>query len=515
MLKFHTPSSPFDLVCYQVGLLWLLSLTTSCVTLSLSLRHSMAARRVLISTASAAFAPASAGIVLRTPNLLDAPPSELRQSLLALGLPRFRYDQIIDGIFRRGITSFEALSQLSVVERASLSNAFSHMGLGVVDAVNLSSDGTRKLLLATAGDGPKVETVLIPGSSVPSSQTLCVSSQAGCSLRCGFCHTGTQAMEKNLSCADIVMQAVAAQSLLRTENTLVGAGAQPSILRNIVFMGQGEPLFNWRAVRSAIEWMIAGLGIPAHRITLSTAGVAPLIPRVATEAPGIRLAVSLHAGDDDTRSRIMDINARWPVRSVLEAVAEFVALRADTVRRGRLNGADAAAADDFVPREITANRRNGVTIPSMEGLDTHNSSSRVRVSFEYVMLAGVNDQPQRAVELAALFKRFLPLAAVHVNLIMFNHWPGAPFAGSPRVGVEEFKNALMSHGVMTTVRASRGVDVLGACGQLRSSSAGKTAAMVRKRPDSISSSSLPQSSGVCNSKPPGGPLLREILNEFA
>ena len=448
------------------------------------------------------------------PRLLDLPIADLPAALKALRppLPRFRATQILDGVFRKGATCVDKLTQLSAVERTALGAAYT-LGVGSVSALARSTDGTQKFLIATADGGPRVETVLIPGTK-PTSLTLCLSSQAGCSLRCAFCHTGTQAMEKNLSVSDIVSQAILVNSALRSSQRNDGDGSSLSMssIRRVVFMGQGEPLFNWRSVRGAIGYLTSplGLGLAAHRLTLSTAGVAPLIPRVADEAPGVRLAVSLHAGDDDTRSRIMDINSRWPVHDVMTACAEFVGRRADAARASRATvpgAATSSSSSDEVDSDDdegavggdggqqSSSQARAAGLPSLHGTDSHNGPSRVRVSFEVVMLDRVNDSVQHAVSLCLLLRKHLPLPACHVNLIVFNSWPGAPFSGSSMERILRFQRECTARGIRTTIRASKGVDVLGACGQLRSSAVDKQ----RQQ------QSLQAGAGV--DKPLGGPPL--------
>ena len=243
-------------------------------------------------------------------------------------------------------------------------------------------------------------------------------------------------------------------------------------------MGQGEPLLNWRSVRTAIRALVSplGLALPPRRITVSTAGVAPLIPSVAAETPGVRLAVSLHAPRDALRSELMGINAQWPIAAVLAASQSFIDLRLAALRGRDANIDD----DDDMEEEEEDDRddegagkgpsadRGAVALPRS---DRHNGARRVRVTFEYVLLDGVNDDAACARELADLLRggiRDAPWHA-HVNLMHFNAFPGAAFSRSSDERAAAFQRALARRGLRATVRRSRGLDILGACGMLRSS----------------------------------------------
>lgn len=236
--------------------------------------------------------------------------------------------------------------------------------------------------------------------------TLCVSSQVGCSLRCKFCHTGTQKFSSNLTAGEILRQYYALPAGIR------------AMVTNVVFMGQGEPLYNWRGVAAAAAVMAEGIGFGHRRITVSTSGITPLIPKVATEL-GVNLAVSLHAPTEPLRSQLMPINKTYPLRALMDA------------------------CDQFIRAASCATRR---------------------VSFEYVMLREVNDHLEHAHELASLV-RHLP---AHVNLIPFNPWPGSSYARSSAEAIDQFLHALERRGIPATVRRPRGQDIMAACGQLRS-----------------------------------------------
>lgn len=247
--------------------------------------------------------------------------------------------------------------------------------------------------------------VLIPEEE---RSTLCISSQVGCSLQCTFCHTGTQKFDSNLSSGDILRQYLVLPDPIR------------STVSNIVFMGQGEPLYNFRNLTKAISIMTdqRGLGFGRGKVTVSTSGIAPLIPKIATEL-GVNLAVSLHAPNDTLRSQIMPINNTYPLPILFSAIREFI---------------------------------------------EHASCATRRVSFEYVMLKGINDQSQHARQLAAL----LTGMPMHVNLIPFNSWPGVKYECTPMKTIEQFRGLLESLGIPTTIRKTRGQDIMAACGQLKS-----------------------------------------------
>ncbi|KAJ1967838.1 hypothetical protein IWQ62_001602 [Dispira parvispora] len=259
----------------------------------------------------------------------------------------------------------------------------------------------------------KVEAVIIPERTW---RTLCVSSQIGCSLACSFCHTGTQKLLRNLTSGEIVGQVMVA-----LQNVGDFSRAIPErTLKNIVFMGQGEPLYNYRNVRRAIRTLThpEGLAYPSHRITVSTSGIAPLIPKLATELQ-VTLAISLHAPTDQLRNQLMPINKTYPIRPLLEACEEF---------------------------------------------SKHAGSKNRRITFEYVMLKGVNDSIDQATQLT----RLLTHLDAHVNLIPFNPWPGSTFECSSTHHIQAFAEKLKNSGIHATVRWSKGSDILAACGQLRS-----------------------------------------------
>jgi 23S rRNA (adenine2503-C2)-methyltransferase len=304
-------------------------------------------------------------------------------------------------VLHGGARATTDVTTLPAASRASLAASFS-LRHGRVASSTSCGDGATKLLVelpridATRGGPLRVESVLIRDGA---RTTLCVSSQAGCSLACSFCRTGTQALGGNLSGADIIEQVLLARESLPADK-----------LTNVVFMGQGEPLLNYRAVIQACHVLThaRGLALPPRRVTVSTSGVAPLMARLARDAPGVRLALSLHAPNDALRTSLMGVNARWPLRVVIDAAARFVADSLASIP-GSAQGRGQAFA----------------------------GARRVRVSFEYVLLNGVNDSDAHARALASLIAAWLPagprasLRHAHVNVLRFNAWEGAPLAPSP------------------------------------------------------------------------------------
>jgi 23S rRNA (adenine2503-C2)-methyltransferase len=336
---------------------------------------------------------------------------ELTAALAEHDLPAFRARQVWHWLYQRGATSFDEMTTLAKPVRAKLADHFT-LDRPTVTRAQKSEDGTQKWLLKMP-DGQEVETVHIPESD---RGALCVSSQVGCTLTCRFCHTGTQPLVRNLSAAEILHQVLHARDAL---------GEWPSNieerqLTNIVLMGMGEPLYNYDEVSKAMRIAMDGDGIAIskRRITLSTSGVVPNIERCGREL-GVNLAISLHATTDELRDRIMPINKKYPLAELLRACREYPA-----------------------------------------------ATNARRITFEYVMLKGVNDTPADA-------KRLIKcLAGIHakVNLIPFNKWPGAEFDCSDDATIEKFAQILMDAGYATPIRTPRGRDILAACGQLKSES---------------------------------------------
>ncbi len=334
---------------------------------------------------------------------------QLAAALAALGEPPFRARQLWQWIYHHGVTDFAAMSNLPKPLRAALAARHDLARLEIVQARE-STDGTRKWLVRLA-DGHEIETVFIPE---PERGTLCVSAQVGCTLSCRFCYTGTQRLVRNLSAAEIVGQVVLARDVL---------GDWPSPredrrLTNIVMMGMGEPLYNFDNVAKALGIVMDGDGIAIsrRRITLSTAGVVPMMHRCGEEL-GVKLAVSLHATTDTLRDRLVPLNRKYPLADLIAACRAYPGAR---------------------------NTR--------------------RITFEYVMLKDVNDGEADA-------KRLLRLVGgipAKVNLIPFNPWPGAPFARSTDAAIARFAEIVNAGGLAAPVRAPRGEDILAACGQLKS-----------------------------------------------
>jgi 23S rRNA (adenine2503-C2)-methyltransferase len=344
-------------------------------------------------------------------SLIGLSREELAAEVAALGQPAFRARQLWHWIYYRGARTFPEMTSLAKGFREGLAERHVLDRPAAVHALK-SFDGTRKWLLAFA-DGQQVEAVHIPEDG---RGTLCVSSQVGCTLTCRFCHTGTQRLVRNLSAAEIVGQVMLARDALEEWPT-PKADRQ---LSNIVLMGMGEPLYNYdnvaRAVRIAMD--NEGLGISRRKITLSTAGVVPMMERCGEEL-GVNLAVSLHAVSDQVRDRIVPLNRKYPLAELLAACRRYPGVN---------------------------NAR--------------------RITFEYVTLDQVNDSPADARELVRLL-RDIP---AKVNLIPFNPWPGAPFACSPKAAIDRFHAILTEAHLAAPIRTPRGQDIMAACGQLKSAS---------------------------------------------
>ena len=328
-----------------------------------------------------------------------------------LGAKPFRANQLWSWVYARGAHSFDEMSNLSRAFREELALHYT-LERPEVAADECSTDGTRKWLVRLA-DGSEVEAVYIPE---PGRGTLCVSSQVGCTLNCRFCHTGTQRLVRNLEASEIVAQVMVARDAL--DEWLAPPGERR--ITNVVMMGMGEPLYNFESVAEALHTVMdpAGLTISRRRVTLSTAGVVPMMERCGAEL-GVNLAVSLHAVTDALRDEIVPLNRKYPIAQLLDACRHYPGAR---------------------------NAR--------------------RITFEYVMLDGINDSPADARELARLL-RGIPSK---VNLIPFNPWPGAPYGCSGEAAIERFARIVNDAGYVATVRSPRGRDILAACGQLRTAS---------------------------------------------
>ena len=334
-------------------------------------------------------------------NLLDLAPDEARQALLSamaqLAQPSYRAEQVLRRLWINPAADFDAMTELPAALRTSLAERFvlPRLSLAVRQS---SSDGTEKFLF-TLADGQSIETVAIPDGD---RMTFCVSSQAGCALACAFCATGVMGFQRNLAVHEIAGQ-VRELAML----------SPPVRATNIVFMGMGEPLMNWKAVNPTLTILnsMEGFGIGARHITVSTVGILPGIIALGERPEQFRLAISIHAPNDGLRQELMPVNTKFPLADVIDAAAAF----------GR------------------------------------------RVTFEYVMLGGVNDSHALANQLAALAKA----CKAFVNLIPLHPGGGLGFEPTPRDSIHQFANWIRDTGVEVAIRRSRGLDISAACGQLR------------------------------------------------
>lgn len=372
-------------------------------------------RRMSVTSHGKAFAAPRTDAMGRI-QLIGLPLDELQAALDIHGLPQFRSKQIWNWIYHRGVTDFADMDNLPKEMRALLSDYYSIERPKVVTEQR-SEDGTVKWLLGMS-DGQQVEVVYIPEAE---RGTLCISSQVGCTLTCKFCHTGTQPLVRNLGAHEILQQIMYARDVLgEWPKPGEGKGAVARDLTNIVLMGMGEPLYNYTNVAAAMLICMDenGLNIGKRRITLSTSGVVPMIERVGAEL-GVNLAISLHAPTDEKRSAIMPINNKYPLAELLEACRNYPV----------------------------------------------NSAQR-RITFEYVMLAGVNDTDEDA----RILGEILQGIPCKVNLIPFNAWPGSEYECSSGNRIHAFARILNEAGLDSPIRKPRGRDILAACGQLRSES---------------------------------------------
>src|SRR3974390_2713756 len=355
------------------------------------------------------------------PSLVRLTRAELGDALGSVGVPatqrKMRVQQLWHWIYFRGFTSFDAMTSVSKDLRAALAERFTLERPEVV-AEQVSVDGTRKWLMRMPGetqDRPhEVECVYIPDTE---RGTLCVSSQAGCTLNCSFCHTGTQRLVRNLTAGEIVGQIMVARDRLNDgadRETPTGG----RLVTNVVMMGMGEPLYNFDAVRDALLIVSdnEGIGISRRRITLSTSGVVPNIVRTGEEI-GVMLAISLHAVRDELRNELVPLNRKYPIAELLQACRDYPG-----------------------------------------------SSNARRIPFEYVMRKGVNDSLEDA-RLLVKLRKGIP---AKINLIPFNPWPGTRYECSDWEQIEKFSEYIFNAGFSSPVRTPRGRDILAACGQLKS-----------------------------------------------
>jgi len=339
--------------------------------------------------------------VTATTTRYGATRADVDAAITATGVPRYRAAQTWDAL--HAPRPLEEATALPKALRADLADALP-LALDLAATSTSSDDMTVKWLWTCVADGAQVETVLLRS---PTRSTVCVSSQAGCAMACTFCATGQAGFERHLAVGEIVEQVARASH------------RSPERVGNVVFMGMGEPLANYEATVDALERLHHDFGISARRLTVSTVGVVPGMRRLATEPLPVTLAVSLHAPDDELRSRLVPLNRRYPIAEVLDAAADYAGAK------GR------------------------------------------RITFEYACIEGVNDRPDQADVLASLLRAFPGAGGAHVNLIPLN--PTAGFAGgtAPAARVRRFADRLTARGVTATVRRNRGTDIDAACGQLR------------------------------------------------
>ncbi len=350
-------------------------------------------------------------------NLVGLTREAMRDVLINNGTPEkqagMRVGQIWQWIYQWGVRDFAAMTNLAKTYRAQLAERFV---IDIPDVVSkqVSADGTRKYLVRIAG-GHEVEVVYIPEEG---RGTLCISSQVGCTLTCSFCHTGTQKLVRNLTAAEIIGQVMMARDDLGEWPEIGAPKDETRLLSNIVLMGMGEPLYNFDNVRDAMKIAMdpEGIQLSRRRITLSTSGVVPEIARTAQEI-GCQLAVSFHATTDETRNALVPINKRWNIAELLDALRSY---------------------------------------PKV--------SNSERITFEYVMLKGVNDTDEDARRLIKLIEGI----PAKINLIPFNEWPGAPYERSSNNRIRAFADIIYKAGYASPIRTPRGEDIMAACGQLKS-----------------------------------------------
>jgi 23S rRNA (adenine2503-C2)-methyltransferase len=351
-------------------------------------------------------------------NLIGLLPSELEALAVELGASRYRGRQLATWIYRKGVVSLEAMTDLPATFRVALAQR-AVVALPELERITPSQDGSRKLVFRLE-DGSRVSAVLMPDDD---RLTLCLSTQVGCGYGCTFCLTGTMGLTRNLTAGEIVGQLLAANGLDEPERRV----------SHLVFMGMGEPLANVAHLVQAIRILTdarLGVGYSPRRITVSTVGLVAGIDRLGREQLKVNLAISLHAATDEVRSRLMPINRAWNLKALMDAVRRY----------------------PLAPRQ--------------------------RVFFEYVLLEDVNDGLEDADRLARLLRG----VRAKVNLIPFNDWAGAEFRRPPLARILAFQSVLLDAGITTTVRWSKAEDIGAACGQLREPAAGRAGAAMGARP---------------------------------
>ncbi len=373
------------------------------------------AERARVLAKSALFDPPTLQLADGRRDIVGLSREELAAEIAAIGEAAFRVKQIWHWVYHQGVTDFARMSSIARPLQEKLAERFV-IGRPDVALSQLSEDETRKFLFRFR-DGQEAETVYIPDREEDRG-AVCISSQVGCTLSCRFCHTGTQTLVRNLGSAEIVGQFMAARDAYGEWPS--PKGETPRLLSTIVLMGMGEPLYNYVNVAKAMRIVMdhEGIGLSRRRITLSTSGVVPMMDRCGEEL-GVNLAVSLHAVRDDLRDELVPLNRKYPISELIAACRRYPG-----------------------------------------------ASNARRITFEYVMLRGVNDSEAEARELVRLIAG-LP---AKVNLIPFNPWPGSQYEPSSNAAVERFAKIVNDAGFSAPIRTPRGRDILAACGQLRTES---------------------------------------------
>ncbi|MBO1325816.1 23S rRNA (adenine(2503)-C(2))-methyltransferase RlmN [Acetobacter sp. TBRC 12305] len=374
-----------------------------------------AEERARILAKAALFSPPTGVMADGRRDLVGLSREELTDLLVEIGEKPFRTKQLWHWIYHQGVTDFERMSSIARPLQQKLAERFV-ISRPEAATVQTSSDETRKFLFRFR-DGQEAETVYIPDRREDRG-AVCISSQVGCTLSCTFCHTGTQKLVRNLAASEIVGQFMAARDSYGEWPS--PKGETPRLLSTIVLMGMGEPLYNYENIAKAMKIIMdgEGIGLSRRRITLSTSGVVPLMDRCGDEL-GINLAVSLHAVRNDLRDEIVPLNRKYPIEEVLAACRRYPA-----------------------------------------------ASNARRITFEYIMLRGINDSEADARELV----RLIAGIPAKVNLIPFNPWPGSAYRPSTREQQARFADIIMNAGFASPIRAPRGRDILAACGQLKTAS---------------------------------------------
>ena len=344
-------------------------------------------------------------------NLLDFNCNELTEYIQKFGHKPYRAKQLLKWIYHFGEKDFSKMTNLAKSFRSSL-DQIAKIEIPEIEHDHLSQDGTRKWLL-DMGTKNGIETVFIPEES---RGTLCISSQVGCALECTFCSTGRQGFNRNLTSAEIIGQLWLANHKLREQNNYKSLKKDEKIITNIVMMGMGEPLANYKHVVHALEMMLDDniYGLSRRKVTLSTSGLVPAIDKLRSDCP-VSLAISLHAPNNEIRDEIVPINKKYPLAELMKSCIRYI---------------------EKAPRNF--------------------------ITFEYVMLENVNDSVKQAKELVNLIKD----VPSKVNLIPFNPFPNSGYKCSKKIAIKVFQDTLMDAGIVTTIRKTRGDDIDAACGQL-------------------------------------------------